>query len=247
VFHLRGKYVLPTRNDQIALAVNNVKVPLPVEIAHISGLEPGTSRDTHSIFGPVTQHHVPTRNLNLSHTARRTHGTRVIDDSHGSPSHGAAAGREQVVARWLTRAEVITRIQNRYHPYLGGPIALRESAARPLCMADRSDLLVVHRLVRTGIALLETVSTKLRAESDEAAVLFAAKAYLDLAGLVAVAWMWLRIAAAAAGKSDARSSGKHASARFFASYYEPEMHVHAARVLTALDNESKHLRTSHSA
>jgi alkylation response protein AidB-like acyl-CoA dehydrogenase len=130
------------------------------------------------------------------------------------------------------------------HPYRAFVQAAGVTLAR---LADRSDLLVVHRMVRTGIALLETVSTKLRAESDEAAVLFAAKAYLDLAGLVAVAWMWLRIAAAAAGKSDARSSGKHASARFFASYYEPEMHVHAARVLTALDNESKYLLTSHSA
>jgi Acetyl-CoA dehydrogenase C-terminal like len=65
-------------------------------------------------------------------------------------------------------------------------------------------------------------------------VLFGAKAYLDLAGRVAMSWMWLRMAAVAGRASDTKSLEKRALATFFSSYYEPEIRLHEARVLRAL-------------
>jgi alkylation response protein AidB-like acyl-CoA dehydrogenase len=103
-------------------------------------------------------------------------------------------------------------------------------------LAPRADLADIYDTVRLGVEALETLSGKLIAcgPEHEFGVLFGAKAYLDLAGRVAMSWMWLRLAAIAGRGSDARSLEKRALASFFAGYYEPEIRLHAARVLKAL-------------
>jgi alkylation response protein AidB-like acyl-CoA dehydrogenase len=100
----------------------------------------------------------------------------------------------------------------------------------------RADLADIYGTVRVGVEVLETLSDKLIAcgQEDESGVLFGAKAYLDLVGRVAMSWMWLRMAAGAGRAVDAMSLQKRALASFFAGYYEPEFHLHAARVLKAL-------------
>ena len=72
--------------------------------------------------------------------------------------------------------------------------------------------------------------------AGEGGSLFAAKAYLDLVGRVAMAWMWLRMAAAAGSAAAPSNREKRLLAGFFASYYEPEFHLHAARALAALEH-----------
>ena len=103
--------------------------------------------------------------------------------------------------------------------------------------ADRADLSDIHGTVQRGVDLLSEVSSKLAAGAPgtEAGTLFGAKSYLDLAGRVAMAWMWLRMASAAKPGADAMTREKRALASFFASYYEPELQLHAARVLNALN------------
>jgi alkylation response protein AidB-like acyl-CoA dehydrogenase len=103
-------------------------------------------------------------------------------------------------------------------------------------LASRADLTDIYDTVSLGVEALETLSGKLIAcgPEHEFGVLFGAKAYLDLAGRVAMSWMWLRMAAVAGRASDARSMEKRALASFFASYYEPEIRLHTARVLKAL-------------
>ena len=103
--------------------------------------------------------------------------------------------------------------------------------------AKRTELADIRHTVQVGLDLLETVSDKLIAcgLDGEFGALFGAKDYLDLAGRVALAWMWLRMAAAGAVSNDAIGRDKRVLASFFAAYYEPEFQLHAARVLTALE------------
>ena len=102
-------------------------------------------------------------------------------------------------------------------------------------LADRADLADIRGAVQRGLDLLENVSAQLIGcgPGGEPGTLFGAKAYLDLAGRVAMAWMWLRMAAACTA-ADAVNREKRSLASFFASYYEPEFALHAARVTTAL-------------
>jgi hypothetical protein len=73
---------------------------------------------------------------------------------------------------------------------------------------------------------------------NEWAPLYAAKAYLDLVGRVALGWMWLRIASVAVDPTDAVSRDKRRLASFFSGYFEPDFHLHASRVLAILDRPS---------
>ncbi|MDP9012266.1 MAG: acyl-CoA dehydrogenase [Pseudomonadota bacterium] len=102
--------------------------------------------------------------------------------------------------------------------------------------ADRADLSDIRGAVQRGVDLLSEVSSRLAAGGPDTGrgTLFGAKSYLDLAGRVAMAWMWLRMASAARPGADAMTREKRSLASFFASYYEPEFHLHAARVLNAL-------------
>jgi hypothetical protein len=73
---------------------------------------------------------------------------------------------------------------------------------------------------------------------NEWAPLYAAKAYLDLVGRVALGWMWLRMASAAADPADAISRDKRQLASFFSGYFEADFQLHASRVLAILDRPS---------
>jgi hypothetical protein len=59
-----------------------------------------------------------------------------------------------------------------------------------------------------------------------------------------MAWMWLRMAAAASSSDAPIFREKRMLARFFASYYEPEFHLHAARVQAALQEPSFSIRAA---
>jgi hypothetical protein len=73
---------------------------------------------------------------------------------------------------------------------------------------------------------------------NEWAPLYAAKAYLDLVGRVALGWMWLRMAAAAAELADEISRDKRKLASFFAGYFEADFQLHGSRVLAIFDRPS---------
>jgi hypothetical protein len=99
--------------------------------------------------------------------------------------------------------------------------------------------------LQRGVEILTQVSDQLiGGGASESGTLFAAKAYLDLAGRVAMAWMWLRMAAAASSSDAPIFREKRMLARFFASYYEPEFHLHAARVQAALQEPSFSIRAA---
>ncbi len=83
----------------------------------------------------------------------------------------------------------------------------------------------VESLERCSRALLQTAP-----EPQPAAA--AATPYLRLAGLVGHGWMWLRMAAAAAGRSPLHRQ-KRLTARFFARQLLPEALTHEAQVLAA--------------
>jgi 3-(methylthio)propanoyl-CoA dehydrogenase len=118
-----------------------------------------------------------------------------------------------------------------YHLFVADVRAdLQKWAAR----AELSDNLST---LQAGVEIVAQVSDKLigAGAAGERGSLFAAKAYLDLVGRVAMAWMWLRMAAAAGSDAAPMCREKRVLASFFASYYEPEFHLHAARVLAALE------------
>jgi acyl-CoA dehydrogenase len=105
---------------------------------------------------------------------------------------------------------------------------------------SRTDLNDIRATVEHGVSVLEAVSGRLSAymADNEWAPLYAAKSYLDLAGRVALGWMWLRIASAAVDSTDAVSRDKRQLASFFSGYFEADFQLHASRVLAILDRPS---------
>ncbi len=130
-----------------------------------------------------------------------------------------------LVTRKLQRGD-----RRAYHAFIG------DMRADLVKFAKRADLTDVRDTLQTGLDILEAMSAKLIecGAAGESGALFGAKAYLDLAGRVAMAWMWLRMAAAGQA-GDAVGRHKRTLASFFAGYYEPEFHLYAARVLKALE------------
>jgi alkylation response protein AidB-like acyl-CoA dehydrogenase len=110
---------------------------------------------------------------------------------------------------------------------------------RLLSAAIRGDLerysdlreLSIHGAVVTGLAELDELSEHLLGAADEQAFKVRALAldYLQLVGLVAGAWMWLRMAAAAAGDSIAHRQ-KRAGAAFYATWIMTEAATRTARI-----------------
>ncbi len=74
-------------------------------------------------------------------------------------------------------------------------------------------------------------ASDLLASAQPATAEAAATAYLHLAGVVSMGWMWLRIAHAAEGRADAAQ--KIGLARFFAGYILPESALYLERIETA--------------
>ena len=91
----------------------------------------------------------------------------------------------------------------------------------------------IHQATQTGLAVLERSTRyvlQLAGEGRQRDMEFIAKDYCQLTGLVAGAWMWLRIAHA--GTDDDRDGLlNHGNcARFYAEYLMPEMHALAHRI-----------------
>jgi butyryl-CoA dehydrogenase len=73
----------------------------------------------------------------------------------------------------------------------------------------------------TAVDRLLATTTKLWADANPAAALANATAYLDAAGHLVIAWIWLEQAIAADGKEGAFYDGKRLAARYFFSYELP--------------------------
>ena len=91
----------------------------------------------------------------------------------------------------------------------------------------------IHQATQTGLAVLERSTQfvlQLAGEGRQRDMEFIAKDYCQLTGLVAGAWMWLRIAHAGAD-DDRDDLFRHGNcARFYAEYLMPEMHALAHRI-----------------
>ena len=121
---------------------------------------------------------------------------------------------------------------------------LRDQGARFRILADRITATLagtgtaeqtaqIHQATQTGLAVLERSTQfvlQLAGEGRQRDMEFIAKDYCQLTGLVAGAWMWLRIARAGADadQDDLLSHGN--CARFYAEYLMPEMHALAHRI-----------------
>ena len=99
----------------------------------------------------------------------------------------------------------------------------------------------IYQATQAGLAVLERTTNyilQLAGQGRQRDIEFIAKDYCQLVGLVAGAWMWLRIAHAGAN-DDRRDMFNHNNcARFYAGYLMPEMHALAHRVnidFTGLD------------
>ena len=124
---------------------------------------------------------------------------------------------------------------------------LRDQGARFRILADRIESTLaeagavdsieeIHQATQTGLAVLERSTRyvlQLAGEGRQRDMEFIAKDYCQLTGLVAGAWMWLRIAHAGADadQDDLLSHGN--CARFYAEYLMPEMHALAHRINTS--------------
>lgn len=123
---------------------------------------------------------------------------------------------------------------------------LRDQGARFRILADRITATLagtgaaeqaeqIRQATQTGLAVLERSTQyvlQLAGEGQRRDTEFIAKDYCQLTGLVAGAWMWLRIAHAGADadQDDTLSHGN--CARFYAEYLMPEMHTLAHRINT---------------
>lgn len=97
--------------------------------------------------------------------------------------------------------------------------------------ADVPQAQAIRACLIDGIARFRAVSDLLLANAAQAeAVLAASYDYITLAGRVALAWMWLRMAAAEVSADDALIARKRELAAFYALHYGPEIAMLAERI-----------------
>jgi alkylation response protein AidB-like acyl-CoA dehydrogenase len=112
---------------------------------------------------------------------------------------------------------------------LGRKVTMRDGAGLELLVrtiratAARAphDLAWMAERLEAAAARLLTVTGKLWADRDPTAALANASSYLDAAGHVVVAWMWLEQAIAADGRTGAFYDGKRLAARYFFTHELP--------------------------
>lgn len=93
----------------------------------------------------------------------------------------------------------------------------------------------IYQATQTGLAVLERSTgymLQMEQEGRRRDIEFIAKDYCQLTGLVAGAWMWLRIAHAGADDDRSDLFNHIHCARFYAEYLMPEMHTLAHRTNT---------------
>ena len=102
------------------------------------------------------------------------------------------------------------------------------SAHREVMAAMRGDAAGPHApALLEAVARTEAVTARLLACPDAALMLANATIYLDLLGTVVIAWMWLKLGAAAEG-ADSFAAGKRAAAAYFFGYELPATQAQAA-------------------
>ena len=95
----------------------------------------------------------------------------------------------------------------------------------------------VHAATQTGLAVLERTTRyilQMEQEGRRRDIEFIAKDYCLLTGLVAGAWMWLRMAHATGEYDRDKLLNNISCARFYAGYLMPDMHTLAHRINVAL-------------
>jgi alkylation response protein AidB-like acyl-CoA dehydrogenase len=106
-----------------------------------------------------------------------------------------------------------------------------------------AELAEYARLLEAGCRRLSEVTAKLWSDADPERALANSTAYLDAAGHLVVAWMWLEQASAAAGKKGPFYDGKRLAARYFFTHELPrtaawfDLLESGDTLLTDLDDE----------
>jgi len=112
---------------------------------------------------------------------------------------------------------------------LGRKVVMQDGAGLKLLLgtmlaaAERApaELAEFAELLRTGCGRLAEVTAKLWSDADPERALANSTAYLNAAGHLVIAWMWLEQATAAAGKEGAFYDGKRLAARYFFTHELP--------------------------
>jgi butyryl-CoA dehydrogenase len=97
-----------------------------------------------------------------------------------------------------------------------------------------AELAALAQQLDAATGRLVSVTEKLWAADDPTLALANASLYLEAAGHLVVAWMWLELALAAAGKSGDFYEGKRAAALYFFHHELPRIQPHLD-VLESLD------------
>ena len=163
----------------------------------------------------------------------------------GGPGYITASGVEQYV-RDVRVAAIYEGANGIQALHLVSHKLLRDRGARFRVLVDSiaatlavtgatGSVGAIHQATQAGLAVLERATQyllQLAGEGRVRATEFIARDYCQLTGLVAGAWMWLRIAHAGAGdnRDDLFNHGN--CARFYAEYLAPEMHALAHRINT---------------
>jgi butyryl-CoA dehydrogenase len=112
---------------------------------------------------------------------------------------------------------------------LGRKVIMQDGAGLKLLVATMraaaerapAELAEYARLLEAGCQRLSEVTAKLWSDADPERALANSTAYLDAAGHLVVAWMWLEQASAAAGKDGPFYDGKRLAARYFFTHELP--------------------------
>jgi alkylation response protein AidB-like acyl-CoA dehydrogenase len=103
----------------------------------------------------------------------------------------------------------------------GAGLALLAETIRATIARTSAELSWMAERLETACARLLEVTQKLWADGDATKALANATAYLDAAGHIVIAWVWLEQATAAAGKSGGFYDGKRLAARYFFTHELP--------------------------
>jgi len=103
----------------------------------------------------------------------------------------------------------------------GAGLKLLVATMRAAAGRAPAELAGYARLLEAGCQRLAEVTAKLWSDADPERALANSTAYLDAAGHLVVAWMWLEQATAASGKQGPFYDGKRLAARYFFTHELP--------------------------
>ena len=102
---------------------------------------------------------------------------------------------------------------------------MRSPARTASSAADVPELSGYADALRAAVERLQRATASAWADGDAALALANASAYLEAAGHVVIAWLWLEQLLAAAGRTGAFYEGKRAAAQYFFRYELPTVYA----------------------